>query len=146
MFNAKFVLPVILSSAMCSSGCATEDMIPELAANQVASNSGHSLSYALAPNELNLPCNKLKGRIQLRILEIRGRSPDSQPSLIATSLHQTVSTTGLWHEPTNEAAQAADTDIAVLKAYNRRLGKLGCAKYNIARELDPRRSRSWQIR
>jgi len=101
--------------------------------------------YKLNPKELELRCNRLKGRVQLRVWEVRNRSEKSQPSAVANSLRMAAYTSGMWHQNGDQSASDSAQDIAVRTAYNKRLSQLGCQHFDIDTELDPKKSRVWQI-
>lgn len=142
--TARFLF--LVGTSACLAGCATENIMPEtLGTNSHAPPSAIN-SYALRSEELALPCNKLKGRIQLRVLEVRDRSLKRKPSAVATSMRWASDTAGLWHQQGAQSDIGSAQDIAVLTAYNKRLGQMGCPQYNIKNELNPKKSQAWKIR
>ena len=140
-------IPLFVSLSLCLSGCATDTFMPTPMQSpaKTSSNAGITSGYVLTSEELALPCNKLRGRIQLRILEVRDRSKKVQPSAIANSLRWDADTSGIWHEKGSLSDIGSTHDMAVLTAYNKRLTQLGCQNYDIVTELDHAKSRVWQV-
>ena len=159
------MLPVriflIYGFVICLSGCATQSFTPAIVKSGLSSDIAKNGTYALNSDELDLSCNKLKGRIQLRVLEVRDRSLKQNPTLLSTYLQQTAGNmqqivNNFQTDSTNKTGDTAasqerdniDTvqDLAVLTAYNQRLGQLGCDQYDILTELDLEKSEDWQIK
>ena len=126
---------------VCLSGCAMGNLIPRMSPNNAEANQ----AYVLNSEELALPCNKLKGRIQLRILEVRDRSLKARTSIVANSMQWAANTSGMVHEKGSKTNPGTVQDMIVLTAYNKRLSELGCENYDIETELDPVKSKAWRI-
>lgn len=159
MFPVRIFL--ICSFFIYLSGCATQSFTPGIVTSGLSSDTGTNGTYALNSDELDLSCNKLKGRIQLRVLEVRDRSLKQNPTLLSTYLQQTAGgmqqiVNNFQTDSTNKTNDTDDSqerdsidtvqDLAVLTAYNQRLAQLGCAQYDILTELDLEKSEDWQIK
>lgn len=93
-------------------------------------------AYALSADELALNCRKLTGRMQVRILQVRGTAV-GEPSTVARTAQSTaVSVLGVSSSGLDRAA-VRRRDLALLEAYNRRLDEKNCPTFDLAKELQP---------
>ncbi|HFB2049005.1 MAG TPA: hypothetical protein TECP_01374 [Hyphomicrobiaceae bacterium MAG_BT-2024] len=145
----KFIVSTFLAVIIivCLAGCATDAFIPIVPASTPTKYYSNEMisEHILTPDELALPCSKLRGRIQLRILEVRDRDEKQHPSTIASSMRRTADSSGVWHNMGSLSDVGSSNDISVLTAYNQRLTQLGCQNYNISVELDYTKSAIWQV-
>lgn len=95
--------------------------------------------YALSAEEKALDCRRLTGRIQVRLLALRGEEYKVQPSGAAQSMRSATSA-ALGTDTAQNAAVRTSTDRPVLDAYNARLIELGCPSFDIGKELEARPS------
>ena len=95
--------------------------------------------YTLSAEEQALDCRRLTGRIQVRLLAVRGESYKVQPSAASQSMRSATSA-ALGTDTAKNAAARAATDRPVLEAYNARLVALGCPSFDIGKELEARPS------
>jgi hypothetical protein len=95
--------------------------------------------YTLTPEEMALDCRKLTGRLQVRLLALRGEEYKVQPSSAAQSMRSATSA-ALGTDTAKNAAARAANDRPILDAYNKRLVDLGCPSFDIGKELEARPS------
>ncbi len=95
--------------------------------------------YSLSAEEKALDCRRLTGRIQVRLLALRGEDYKVRPSTAAQSMRSATSA-ALGTDTAKNAAVRTATDRPVLDAYNARLIELGCPSFNIGQELEARPS------
>lgn len=95
--------------------------------------------YTLTAEEKALDCRRLTGRIQVRLLALRGEAYKVQPSSASQSMRSATSA-AMGTDTAKNAAMRKATDRPVLEAYNGRLAELGCASFDIGKELDARPS------
>lgn len=89
----------------------------------------------LTASEAALDCKKMAGRMQVRLLEVRGKGPSRGPSGAAQTLQSTVVPIFGGTGRGADAAGDRDTDIAKLKAMNDILIAKGCPHYDLDGEL-----------
>lgn len=94
--------------------------------------------YQLTEKELKLDCKALTGRIQVRLLQIRGQTSQHDGTAVARGA-QMVATSiyGGSRQGTDPGGQLA-ADIAKLEAYNRQLAAKKCKTFNLEDELRPK--------
>ena len=95
--------------------------------------------YALTEEEKGLDCKRLTGRIQVRLLSLRGEEYKAQPSTVAQTM-RTATSTAMGTDTAKNAAARAAADRPILDAYNKRLVELGCPSFDIGKELAARPS------
>ena len=90
----------------------------------------------LSAAELALPCRRLSGRLQVRLLQVRN-APVAAPSTSSQALRQAsapvLKAGGYGTDPAADRAR----DLALIESYNKRLIELKCPSYDLARELNP---------
>lgn len=92
-------------------------------------------SAALSEGELKLDCAKLTGRMQVRLLQLRGYNERNTSSAIGRTMQLVAKPVfGGTSAGADPDARYAD-DVARLRAYNARLAELGCATYDLDKEL-----------
>jgi hypothetical protein len=92
--------------------------------------------YVLTTDEQALGCKKLTGRIQVRIMQMRGYETREKTTIASRALHSVGKTVfGGTDAGLNTDAQYA-SDKAVLEAYNRQLVAKDCKSFNIAEALE----------
>ena len=96
-------------------------------------------TYTLSAEEKALDCRRLTGRVQVRLLALRGEDYKAQPSAAAQSMRSATSA-ALGTNTAKNAATRTATDRPVLDAYNARLVELGCPSFDIGKELEARPS------
>lgn len=96
-------------------------------------------AYSLSAEEKKLDCRRLTGRIQVRLLALRGEEFKVQPSSAAQSMRSATSA-ALGTDTAKNAAVRASSERPMLDAYNGRLRELGCASFDIGKELEARPS------
>ena len=92
--------------------------------------------YLLSADEKKQDCRRLRGRMQIRILQVR--SARTRAPTTVTSRVMQKSLTPIYGGTRYGADTDADMrrDIAQLKAYNARLGELKCPTVDLERELN----------
>jgi hypothetical protein len=95
--------------------------------------------YTLTAEEKALDCRRLTGRIQVRLLALRGEAYKVQPSAASQSMRSATSA-AMGTDTAKNAANRTATDRPVLEAYNGRLVELGCPSFDIGKELEARPS------
>lgn len=95
--------------------------------------------YLLSADEMALDCRRIHGRMQVRILELRGAEFKAETSELARGTRTVAGTLMVTHTAANAEARLA-RDRPMLEAYNRRLAELGCASYDLEKELAQRPS------
>jgi hypothetical protein len=93
----------------------------------------------MSAEEKALDCRRLTGRIQVRLLALRGEAFKVQPSAAAQSMRSATSA-ALGTDTAKNAAVRTATDRPVLEAYNARLVELGCPSFDLSKELEARPS------
>lgn len=96
-------------------------------------------TYVLSAEEQALDCRKLTGRMQVRLLSVRGAEYKSAPTGISSAA-RSVSSTLLFTDTASNASERANRDRPMLDAYNRRLKEQGCASFDLDKELAARPS------
>lgn len=96
---------------------------------------GEGQGYTLTAEELAYDCKKLTGRIQIRILDIRGYETREKTTLASRGLHSAGKMVfGGTNTGLNTDAQFAK-DKAMLDTYNSQLVAKDCRSFNIAEAL-----------
>lgn len=96
---------------------------------------GAGPGYTLSEDELALDCKKLTGRMQIRILDIRGYETRETTTLASRGLHTTGKMVfGGTNAGLNTDAQYAK-DKAMLETYNAQLVAKDCKSFNISEAL-----------
>jgi len=119
-------------SGFLLAGCAGA---PSLETGSLSPPAQTALTYQLNDAEKALDCNKLIGRVQVRILQVRGRTQRTPASALSRGMQSIVGgiVGGTRHglDPDYQYAR----DRAMLEAYNARLGELGCKTYDLQQAL-----------
>ena len=71
----------------------------------------------------------------MRILAIRHANAQSNPSIVAQGLRSAAEGVGLWSQTAADPAASQSRDVALVRAYNRRLAELRCPTYDLKAEL-----------
>ena len=130
----RIYLPLI--SSVCLAGCASSGIVNDIQTSTVPRQVGTNGTYTLSKVERELPCNKINGRIQLRILHLRHLDGGDKPSQISQSMRETTNSIGVWSAPNSAATPVTrKRDLALLEAYNRRLAELNCPTFDIKADL-----------
>ncbi len=107
-----------------------------LSSEAVAKNSfGTHKQKEIPDAELN--CKQITGRMQVRIIQIRGYDEHKQSSNFSRSLQSvfvgTVGTSAKGLDPSGDHAN----DLKQLQDYNQRLVAMGCKSFNLEHDLSP---------
>ena len=121
--------------ALLLAGCASSEFTPDLTTGSIAPAPGSSSMYILSDMERALPCAKLNGRIQMRILAVRHANAAAQPSFVSRGMRSAAENVGLWNQKAADLDASLSRDIALIKAYNHRLGELGCPMFDVKADL-----------
>lgn len=91
-------------------------------------------TYKLTPEEAELDCKKLAGRVQIRILEFRSGLKPEEASTIARTIQ---SANAMFGGPTAGLNATAEhqRDAAQLQAFNKQLADKNCRSFDIAKAL-----------
>lgn len=124
----------------CLAGCASSGIVSDIQTSTVVPQQQQRVAsngtYQLSKEEQALPCSKLNGRIQLRILHLRHLEHGDKPSVVSQSLRQGSNSIGVWRSPdTASTPNARPRDLALLEAYNNRLAELNCPTFDIKTDL-----------
>ena len=124
------ILSVILLALLA--GCAgASSPISTSAADPAAP----AAAGALSAEDQALDCGKLTGRMQVRLLQLRGYRDRNKASGIARTMQQVATPvfggTSAGTDPDGRYA----ADVATLRAYNARLAELKCPTYDLEKEL-----------
>jgi hypothetical protein len=93
--------------------------------------------YQMKPEELELDCRKLTGRMAVRIVQIRDFQARRQTTAVSRTIQSTSTTMlGGSMEGTDPDGRYA-RDRAMLETYNQRLAEKNCANFDIDAELAP---------
>ena len=139
-------LALLLAVGMLAGACAVAlpGGVPEgglkrktlLASGNETGTITKSGTYELSAAELALPCRRLSGRLQVRLLQVRN-APVAAPSTSSQALRQAsapvLKAGGYGTDPAADRAR----DLALIESYNKRLIELKCPSYDLARELNP---------
>ncbi len=109
--------------------------MPDVTTASVTPEKGNAAGYQLNSEELGLPCAKLNGRIQMRILAVRHANPQAETSTVAKSMRSTANSVGMWSDSATTIEQSAARDYAIANAYNDRLAQLGCPQFDLKKEI-----------
>ena len=87
--------------------------------------------YHLSAKEKTLDCRRLRGRMHIRILQVKSKRKRLRSSATSQLMHQSM--TPIYGGSTYGADPERDLqhDLAQIKAYNRRLGELKCEPLDI---------------
>lgn len=96
-------------------------------------------TYVLSAEEQGLDCRKLTGRMQVRILSVRGADYKVAPTGVSAAA-RTVSSTLLFTDTASNASERTARERPMLEAYNRRLKEQGCASFDLDKDLAARPS------
>ncbi len=127
---------LLLIAAALAGGCAgaPSEKLPSLIPDSTATADAGA-TYQLSPQELGYSCKKLKGVMQVRILQVRSYDPRNNASVAARGLQGAATPifggTTVGIDPARQHRQ----DLAMLKAYNRRLAEKKCKTFDLDAEL-----------
>lgn len=138
----RALIAVALASALVC-GCAggPPDVKPNLVGDapqpseSMVTGSVSGAGYQLSEEELKYDCAKLTGRMQIRILQVRGYDADKQVSMAARGMQAFA--TPIWggtKEGSDPEGQHRK-DLAMLEAYNRQLAAKKCKTFDLDAEL-----------
>lgn len=144
----KHLFPMHVACAVClaavlMAGCAAGTLSqgylpaegPEPTSTAAVSATGSTASdYKLTPEEAELDCKRLAGKVQLRILEVRSGLTPEESSTIARSLQATNAVFGGSTAGLNAKGERA-RQVAQLQAYNEQLASKNCRSFDIAKAL-----------
>lgn len=140
-FAMRLVRPhlVLALVAVLAAGCAAAlpgaSPTPPKAPPPDTAGSYQAGAYTLSNAERGLDCKKLTGRMQLRILQIRGADERPTTSSVSRATQSVVAPVlGGSTYGADPKAQVA-RDRAVLVAYNEELKRKGCPAFDLETEL-----------
>lgn len=122
-------------AAVLAGACASPSLSPDLSGSLAAPPKGHTSSYVLSGAERKLPCSKLNGRIQMRIIGVRHERGQAGPSSVSQSLRSTAESIGIWSNKGAGGITTQRRDLALIHAYNQRLAELKCPTFDVKAEL-----------
>ena len=134
-YSALRTIMLYIAFASVVSGCASSGIVSDIQTSTVPRQLANDGTYRLTAEDKALPCSKINGRIQLRILHLRHLEHGEKPSQISQSMRQTTNSIGVWSAPDSSAPQTRARDLALLEAYNRRLAELNCPTFDIKADL-----------
>ena len=130
-------LSLIAATLFAVGGCASSTTTVQN--GTIAPEPTYSGTYTLTAEEAKLDCARLTGRLQVRLLALRGAEYKVGPSGTSQAVRY-VTSTATGTDTAAYAATRAATDRPVLEAYNKRLVDLGCASFDLDKELAARPS------
>ena len=133
----RAALPLLVACLVAAGGCASTTTSVQNAAS--VPEPTYSGPYTLSAEERGLDCSRLTGRLQVRLLALRGEDYKVAPSGTSATMRSVTSTVFGTATATNAASRAAG-DRPVLEAYNNRLVELGCPSFDLDKELAARPS------
>ena len=92
-------------------------------------------AYSLTSAEREMGCEKLTGRMQLRILDMRSSGSGEVGTPLSRSIHSVLSSADLTTGYGTDTARRRQRDHAMLAAYNKRLADKGCPTFDLAGAL-----------
>jgi len=122
-------VPRLVLLALALGGCASGGL----------PGGGAPAAYTLTKEETDLDCHRLTGRMQVRLLSLRGTEYKVGASEAAGAMRSATSA-ALGTDTAKNAALRAANDRPLLEAYNQRLVALGCASFDLDKELAARPS------
>lgn len=128
-----------LATAGALSGCAgagalSQGSAPELSAIETSAATNPDPDYKLSPEEAELNCKRLAGKVQIRILEFRSGLKPEESSAIARAIdNANAFAEGSTAGPS--VAEVHKKDVAQLYAYNKQLADKNCKSFDIAKAL-----------
>ncbi len=101
----------------------------------VVPSAAHAKKEKAPTPDDKLNCKQIAGRMQVRIMQIRGFSDRKQASALARGIQTGLSATlgNLAHGEDPQGEYAAD--VQQLQVYNQRLVSMGCKSYDLDLEL-----------
>jgi hypothetical protein len=131
-----------LATAALLAGCAGSTPPPggPLAGEPgpAAPNGGAAITYKLSKEELAFDCQKLTGRMRLRILQVRGAAGAGKTSDIGRTMQSAAKPIFGGTTRGMDPAAELSRDRAMLHAYNRRLAEKKCKTIDLEKELAAR--------
>lgn len=123
-------LSVVVITASLA-GCASSGALQVRGVGQL----GEDGRYHLSEDEKKLDCKKLRGRIQIRILQVRSVRKSQPPSTVAQLMQRSL--TPIYGGTNYGAAPESDLkrDMAQIEALNARMGELKCPTIDIEKEI-----------
>lgn len=130
--------------------------LPALAAVLILAGCAASLSPGTSTGSINkqaasdvadkdLACGRLRGRMKLRMMQIRDHKRERQTSSLSRGLQNfTRQFYGGSSHGSDPNAQY-EKDVARLKSQNAILAEKGCKTYDLAIELEPAPVRGWSV-
>lgn len=94
--------------------------------------------YTLTTHEQEMECKELTGRMQVRILEVRDTSAQTQTSTLSQLMQSGFGSLFASDKASKSQPPPRGADGAMLEAYNRALVDKGCMSFNLAEDLRPK--------
>lgn len=129
---------VLAAGLLAGCGNGSEQSPPELLTSQAYAAPAAPAEYKLTPEEEQLDCKKLTGRMQVRILQIRDYTSRDKTSVASRSLQSAATPVFGGTTAGADPDQRYRQDRAVLEAYNRQLAAKNCKTFNLEVELQPK--------
>lgn len=133
---------MLLVIAAALNGCASQ---PATLTSSIAPSATieqkpiHQVSgYTLSANEKEMECKELTGRMQVRILEVRDTSAQTQTSTLSQLMQSGFGSLFASDKASKSQPPPRGADVAMLEAYNRALVDKGCMSFNLAEDLRPK--------
>jgi hypothetical protein len=132
-----FALMLLTAALACGCAGAPTEAPPSLVSDPppLANDTAAFSAYQLSDEEKKYDCKKLTGKMQVRILQIRGYDTRAKASTLArTTQSVTTPIFGGTKEGLDPDGQYRK-DRAMLEAYNRELANKNCKTFDIEAEL-----------
>jgi hypothetical protein len=91
--------------------------------------------YHLSAEEKKLDCKRLRGRMQIRIIQVRAAKSRQPTSTVSKAMHRTLQPVYGGTQFGARPEEDLRRDRAQLNAYNLRLAEMKCEKFDLDREL-----------
>ena len=131
----RFTIPVPIAPRLSAALLAGLSVLPGCA----GSGGPQVQPYTLTAEEQGLDCRRLTGRMQVRLLSLRGADYKVAPTGTSATVRSAASSAFMTGTSENAERRAA-MDRPVLESYNRRLVELGCPSFDLDKELAARPS------
>lgn len=127
------VFGLILAAAPRAAAQGAMDALKKMKPSQTGRIDSQGI-YHLSQEELSYNCKKLTGKMQVRILQIRGHGQHTHPSILSRGLSPLGA---IFYGASKGGAspQRYRQDRAMLEAYNRRLAEKKCKTFDLEKEL-----------
>ena len=134
-FKAGFGAAMVAALGACASAESTTKPFNFTTDPGSKAPGGEGAGYTLSTEELGYDCKKLAGRMQVRILDLRGYATREKTTMASRGMHTAGKMVfGGTNSGLNTDRQYAK-DMAMLETFNQRLVAKDCRSYNLSAAL-----------